>query len=178
MSIDLLQKPETKIHDVLDDFESTYWILYYGTIKRFLRPDTHQLMNIFEESVYDQKRGWIGGSKKLEWVLQSEGRVLECPWEPLKRLLSDLDAAWCVYHALNTNPEGRERELVDLRARYRTAEFWAEKFDVAIAQLHSKDTSPKERHTDGTRNKRRKTADEYSSESPRRSKRLKTRQDT
>ena len=44
-------------------------ILYYGTIKRFLRPEAHQLIDIFEEPVYDQKRGWIGGPKKLQWAM-------------------------------------------------------------------------------------------------------------
>ncbi|KIP08370.1 hypothetical protein PHLGIDRAFT_508988 [Phlebiopsis gigantea 11061_1 CR5-6] len=135
MSIGILQNPK-KRHDVLDDYESLYWILQFGVMTRYLAEGAEPEMNIFDEMERnDANTHWIGGTKKLEWVLTSEGRVIPCTSAPLRQLVADMDAAWRRYYQLQADHTGKEAEWEKVQARYKTAAFWGHIFEQALEKF-------------------------------------------
>lgn len=178
MSIGLLQNPETKRHDILDDFESLYWILQHGRITRYSEEGADQPLEVFDEMERDEGRGqWIGGTKKLELVLKSEEAHIPCPCEPLRQLVVDMNSAWRHYHELRANRE-KEAEWKETRALYKRASFWTSIFAAALEKFPAKAKRGRGRQTETvastTRTSTKRKA-EPSDEPVRRSKRLKAK---
>ena len=67
----LLEEPTTRLHDILDDLQSVFWVLLCAASERFTAGDVHIERDIFEEErpYPEPADGTImaGGDKK--WFL-------------------------------------------------------------------------------------------------------------
>lgn len=106
MSISILKDPATQ-PTVLDDLQSIYWVLLYGSFRYFYNGATVDWRMFFER--YEEKnKGFIGGRSKR---LYFEGRGLENLRDftslALRRLIYAMETQWREYY-------GKEADLNDL----------------------------------------------------------------
>ena len=140
MSIPLLRDPD-RLHDLVDDLESLFWVLVYGALKRFVRGDPRYSMRMFDGETRDEMGRLVGGVQKYSalWSGAFLRQEYVCP--SLQRLIHVCAARWNEYQLLKRSaPEldedtvARLKSILDLACQ---PSFWMEKFVTALEQVKS-----------------------------------------
>ena len=129
LSIDMLLNRATKPHDLLDDLESIYWVLFHGS-SYFSRGDSIGMTCLFDE------HGLESGEMKLAFFTDppADDIIAPCQPGPLRDLCLEIYEAWRLYY---TTPRDDGGEWGEIRKAYRQVSFWVEKFSKALEQLKS-----------------------------------------
>ena len=144
MSIALLQDPE-KLHDLLDDLESVFWVMVCCALEWFLRPNQTRPMSMFEEEKVDEEGRTIGGDGKYValWSGSLKLKTFTCP--SLQRLVYDCAQRWGEFHlARQDDPsiaklgsEGMMEKLKEMLDLAPQPVFWQRIFTSALESASS-----------------------------------------
>ena len=129
MSALLLQEPD-KVHTIVDDLESVFWVLVYGALRRFAEPDQYLPMELFDEVKYDRAGRRLGGTTKQVYVICGNLLRLKFSARPLQKLVHECNECWSEYHMgilPRREKERTERQRSMLVSAPEPA-FWLEKF--------------------------------------------------
>lgn len=127
ISIALGRNPN-KVHDVLDDIESSYWVLLYNGIHYFASDAESTILDMFDQSKQVKKGKTVitvGGEAKVAYILNPDDDTalhFSCP--PFEDLMQRVESHHAEYHHLRNyrrrEPkafEARHQELLDHPAR-------------------------------------------------------------
>lgn len=140
MSIPLLENPK-KVHDIVDDLQSIFWVLIYGALKHFTLPDQSLPMEVFSHQTIDRKGRRFGGRWKLSSIALGSFRNLDYSSAALKNLVSKSDLVWRDYHAgINgarqfASDEKLHAEIMEGMESAKKPSFWVEAFATALSEL-------------------------------------------
>ncbi|KAH8099769.1 hypothetical protein BXZ70DRAFT_216639 [Cristinia sonorae] len=93
----LLQDDPKKVHDVLDDIESCYWVLLYCALHHFDSTADHRVLEMFDYR--DDETGDMdmrGGAKKMHFLIKYSKVIFSCP--PLQDLTEGLRVYFRFFH--------------------------------------------------------------------------------
>lgn len=137
MSIPLLRDPE-KLHDLVDDLESLFWVLIYGTAKRFLQPGQRFDKDMFDQQTKDTKGRTVGGARKHTALLGGWLLKTRCTCTALQQLMFQCGKRWLEYHMYKQEwpplDEKTKEELKGIPSLVSDPSFWMEKFASALRQ--------------------------------------------
>lgn len=133
LSIALLKNPG-RIHKVVDDLESTFWVLLREAVNRFAVSKGILQQDIFDEVVYRDEfrfRYSTGGFLKASMLLQRGYLDLEFNYKPLQAMIRDSAVHWRTYHIAEDRErkmysDAKERELKMWSQHIRTPDAWVE----------------------------------------------------
>ncbi|KIP01982.1 hypothetical protein PHLGIDRAFT_122872 [Phlebiopsis gigantea 11061_1 CR5-6] len=153
MSLCLLENP-TKIHDVADDLESVFWVMTYGSLKRFARSNQAQLMRFFDYQTVDPENGQkVGGQLKEGCIFGPRLRNIAFTSDSLQDLIHKAKLTWFGYYTilqgnmdLDSSPLTKGIMLEQHEQAKRPA-FWVDLFAKALhahdaRQLAAEQTTP------------------------------------
>ncbi|KAK7682831.1 hypothetical protein QCA50_014215 [Cerrena zonata] len=142
ISVALLRHPK-KSHDLLDDLESSFWLLLYVSYIHFeldvgsFEPDFEIFNEYTERKLEDGNYYTLGGNGKS--CLLSGGEISRYEWKsaPLNKLLRSLartlaDLSNLRREALEEEPQAPE-QLKAMEDQLRTVDPWLRLFDEALA---------------------------------------------
>lgn len=140
MSIPLLRDPE-RLHDLVDDLESHFWVSIYGALTRFLRGGPERWMAMFNEESTDKKGRVVGGSDKYAalWSTELHREKYTCP--ALQQLILTCTVSWMEYQLLKRGSvdlgEGTAANMKVTADLASQPSYWIEKFAFALDQAKS-----------------------------------------
>ena len=136
MSIPLLRDPQ-KLHDLIDDLESVFWVLLYGALKRFVPPSQPSSMEMFEEERIGEDKYVVGGRQKNHCL--AYGGMNDMPFTnpALQTLIRECAARWNAYHragegALGFRSPETKASIMALLDFAPQPSYWTERFDSAL----------------------------------------------
>ena len=142
MSIAMLEDYR-KVHDLLDDFESTFWSLLFGALKFFAGKVTLKLSAFYWYDDIEDEDGnkrWVGGSLKRSLISGKDLRGPQVQFEcmPLRALIAEFSKIWKMYYIaedLSTESEAHSNAYEKLRAEMSQATYWTNVFDAYLAHV-------------------------------------------
>lgn len=174
-------------HELVDDLESFFWVLLYGSLKQFALPDQQLPFDIFNYRRVKPDGCIIGGETKQHSIRFTPNAILPVRFvaEPLRQLIADMRARWRDY---DRNLQGLPR--LGLTSSYWdeiqvTAQlvvkpsYWAGLIAATIEALDRDEKVVEERAIQNTtvspaKRKLTPSVGQYDAQHPRRSKRLRT----
>lgn len=147
MSIDLLNNP-AKVHALIDDLESVYWVLLYGALHFFSHGNPTILLatNFFDDHAVRADRDGnlqdVGGKSKLDLLLNETFKDFPFDCRPLRELVTKLSASWGEYYVTLQMAKFSDfgRSLYDqVHARMSDVSYW---IDIFTEALKSPDWEP------------------------------------
>ena len=97
MSCALLQDPE-KIHDILDDLESAFWVMVFCALQWFLPPGQICSLAMFDEEKVDDKGRTVGGVEKFVTLFNGLLYLKKFTCPILQELIYECAQSWGEYH--------------------------------------------------------------------------------
>lgn len=140
MSFVLLSDPN-KIHDLLDDLESLFWVYVWGAAQ-YVGTDAEFTLAIkdFDDKSLRTVKGktqFYGGAKKATMLREMAFANIPFTCAPLKDLIATLSREWVYFHRAREDllvPGGRAAELAWEAKQKQLIDpsFWIAKFDDVL----------------------------------------------
>lgn len=137
MSIPLLENPD-KLHDLVDDLESVFWVFVYVAVKHFSAPDQvtpYRMMRMFNEEELGSQGQIVGGSRKTHCLFFGDLSTTDFTDDALEKLLSHLGSCWHMYHCARTGnvpPVDDPEVILKMLKLAPLPSYWAEQFTTAL----------------------------------------------
>lgn len=137
MSIHLLENPDRR-HDILDDLESVFWLLLYGSLHFLKHEARHFSMKLFDKEDIefqdtDNEPRVTGGGKKRIFLDKCEFEELKFHSNPLNDLVCQLAEDFHTIYRYERSKRPRERkEAQDKCNLLRDVSTSIEKFERAL----------------------------------------------
>ena len=115
MSIEVLKNPD-KLHEILDDLESSFWTFLYAALHRFEHKSKFN-MDVFTYHKPEYENGAptgreLGGNEKQE-ALRDLSKTVQFSCKPLQKLIKKLAAALDDYHTSSATMISKKSLLED-----------------------------------------------------------------
>ena len=144
MSFLLLQDPE-KLHDMLDDLESVFWVTAFCALDRFLRPNRIGPMTMFDEERVDDEGRTVGGLEKSVTMLTGTLCLKKFTCPTLQELIYECSQFWAECHlASRDDPRFFKHVSEGIRDRMRKTldsasqpVFWSDLYASALKKTSS-----------------------------------------
>lgn len=133
MSCQLLLDPD-RLHDIVDDLESVYWVLIWASMPRLLLSNQIFPQDAFDEVDVDSEGRTVGGNLKQTYILFHTYARLRLSSKPVEKLVRLCNRCWHCYHTVICHPddEGSQDEPQAMFPKVKLPSFWLAQFSSIL----------------------------------------------
>ena len=136
MSTSLLINPD-KVHDILDDLESIFWVLVYCALRHFSTPGLRMPMSIFDDEGVDEEGRRTGGMLKSACLSCRQLFDYKFSCIALERLIQEASDAWATYR-IAIRGRIQASDVIQMLELAPVPSYWIKMFTDALQeQSHS-----------------------------------------
>lgn len=139
MSSSLLRNPD-KLHELVDDLESVFWVFAYGALKYYALPQVLVPLAIFDEEHADEHGRAVGG--RLKNASLDQFPEIQYTSHAIKDLISDLSMSWFKFRIAQggisrwgLGKAGKDDIMRTLELADKPC-YWRDKFATVLRKYH------------------------------------------